>query len=50
VLNVREVRLSAGAGFIVVVCGDIMTMPGLPREPAANRIKIGESGQVEGLF
>ena len=46
----REVRLSAGAGFVVVVCGDIMTMPGLPREPAANRIFINDEGQVEGLF
>lgn len=50
VLPVREVRLSAGAGFIVVVCGDIMTMPGLPREPSANRIRINEQGVVEGLF
>ena len=50
VLPVREVRLSAGAGFVVVVCGDIMTMPGLPREPAANRIFINDEGQVEGLF
>ena len=49
-LPVREVRLSAGAGFIVAVCGDIMTMPGLPREPAANRIRINEQGEVEGLF
>lgn len=49
-LPVREVRLSAGAGFIVVVCGDIMTMPGLPREPAANRIKMNAQGVVEGLF
>ncbi|WP_423910126.1 formate--tetrahydrofolate ligase [Candidatus Spongiihabitans sp.] len=49
-LPVREVRLSAGAGFIVVVCGDIMTMPGLPREPAANRIRINNKGDVEGLF
>lgn len=49
-LPVREVRLSAGAGFIVVVCGDIMTMPGLPREPAANRICINDKGDVEGLF
>ncbi|NKB75446.1 MAG: formate--tetrahydrofolate ligase [Gammaproteobacteria bacterium] len=49
-LPVREVRLSAGAGFIVVVCGDIMTMPGLPRKPAANRIRINEEGDVEGLF
>ena len=50
VLPVREVRLSAGAGFIVAVCGDIMTMPGLPRVPAANSIRINEAGQVEGLF
>ena len=49
-LPVREVRLSAGAGFVVVVCGDIMTMPGLPREPAANRIKMNDKGVVEGLF
>jgi len=49
-LPVREVRLSAGAGFIVGVCGDIMTMPGLPREPAANRIKMNDKGVVEGLF
>ena len=50
ILPVREVRLSAGAGFIVVVCGDIMTMPGLPREPAANRIRINANGEIEGLF
>jgi len=49
-IPVREVRLSAGAGFIVAVCGDIMTMPGLPRVPAANSIRINEEGQVEGLF
>ena len=49
-LPVREVRLSAGAGFIVAVCGDIMTMPGLPRVPAANSIRINDQGQVEGLF
>jgi formate--tetrahydrofolate ligase len=49
-LGVREVRLSAGAGFVVVVCGDVMTMPGLPRVPAANRIRINEAGEVEGLF
>ena len=49
-LSIREVRLSAGAGFIVVVCGDIMTMPGLPRTPAANRIRLNEEGKVEGLF
>jgi formate--tetrahydrofolate ligase len=50
VVALREVRLSAGAGFIVVVCGDIMTMPGLPRVPAANSIAIDDSGQVTGLF
>jgi formate--tetrahydrofolate ligase len=49
-LGVREVRLSAGAGFVVVVCGDVMTMPGLPRVPAANRIRINDQGEVEGLF
>jgi len=47
---VREVRLSAGAGFIVVVCGEIMTMPGLPRAPAAEAIKLNSDGQIEGLF
>ena len=47
---VREVRLSAGAGFVVVVCGEIMTMPGLPRVPAAENIKISETGQIDGLF
>jgi formate--tetrahydrofolate ligase len=50
VLPIREVRLAAGAGFIVVVCGDIMTMPGLPREPAANRININAQGEIVGLF
>jgi formate--tetrahydrofolate ligase len=50
VLPVREIRLAAGAGFLVVVCGDIMTMPGLPREPAANRIGLDENGKVVGLF
>ena len=49
-LPVREVRLSAGAGFVVAVCGDIMTMPGLPRTPAANRICLNQQGDVEGLF
>ncbi len=49
-LPVREVRLSAGAGFVVAVCGDIMTMPGLPRVPAANAIHLGADGMVEGLF
>lgn len=47
---VREVRLSAGAGFIVVVCGEIMTMPGLPRHPASESIRLNEEGQIEGLF
>ncbi|NVK98397.1 MAG: formate--tetrahydrofolate ligase [Ruegeria pomeroyi] len=47
---VREVRLSAGAGFIVVVCGEIMTMPGLPRKPAAETIRLNDAGQIEGLF
>lgn len=50
VLEVRELRLSAGAGFIVVVCGDIMTMPGLPRQPAAQNIYIDDNGEIEGLF
>ena len=47
---VREVRLSAGAGFIVAICGEIMTMPGLPRKPAAESIMMNESGEIEGLF
>ena len=47
---VREVRISAGAGFIVAVCGEIMTMPGLPRKPAAQTIGLNESGEIEGLF
>ena len=47
---VREVRLSAGAGFIVVVCGEIMTMPGLPRQPSAEVIKLNDAGDIEGLF
>jgi formate--tetrahydrofolate ligase len=50
VLNVRDVRLSAGAEFIVVVCGEIMTMPGLPKVPSANSIKLNAAGQIEGLF
>jgi formate--tetrahydrofolate ligase len=50
VVPIREVRLSAGAGFLVVVCGEIMTMPGLPRVPAANSIKLNADGQIEGLF
>ena len=47
---VREVRISAGAGFIVVVCGEIMTMPGLPRVPAAESIYLNKFGEIEGLF
>jgi len=50
VVPVREVRLSSGAEFIVVICGSIMTMPGLPKIPAADSIKINDSGEVEGLF
>lgn len=49
-VKIRDVRLSAGAGFVVVLAGDIMTMPGLPREPAANHIYLNEAGQIEGLF
>ena len=50
VVPVREVRLSAGAGFVVVICGEIMTMPGLPRVPAANAIQLDADGNVVGLF
>jgi formate--tetrahydrofolate ligase len=49
-LPVREVRLSAGAGFVVVICGEIMTMPGLPRVPAAETIRLNDEGLIEGLF
>ncbi|RUV31391.1 MAG: formate--tetrahydrofolate ligase [Mesorhizobium sp.] len=47
---VREVRLSAGAGFIVVICGEVMTMPGLPKAPSSEKILLNEMGQIEGLF
>ena len=47
---IREIRLSAGAEFLVVICGEIMTMPGLPRVPAANNISVNEQGEIEGLF
>jgi formate--tetrahydrofolate ligase len=47
---VRELRLSAGAEFVVVVTGEIMTMPGLPRVPAADSIRLNADGQIEGLF
>jgi formate--tetrahydrofolate ligase len=50
VVQVKEIRLSAGAEFIVVVTGDIMTMPGLPERPSANSIKLNEQNQIEGLF
>jgi formate--tetrahydrofolate ligase len=50
VIPIREVRLSAGAEFVVVVCGDIMTMPGLPKVPAANSIELGKDGRITGLF
>jgi formate--tetrahydrofolate ligase len=50
VIPVREVRLSAGAEFVVAICGEIMTMPGLPRVPAANSIDVGEDGRIVGLF
>jgi formate--tetrahydrofolate ligase len=49
-LSVREIRLSAGAGFIVALTGDVMTMPGLPRSPAAEKIDINADGCITGLF
>ena len=50
VLPVREVRLSAGAGFVVVICGEVMTMPGLPKVPSAENIRLDGEGRIEGLF
>ena len=50
IIPIREVRLSSGAEFIVVVCGEIMTMPGLPSVPAANSIHLNDNGEIEGLF
>jgi formate--tetrahydrofolate ligase len=50
VVNVREVRLAAGAEFVVMICGDVMTMPGLPKVPAANNIDVDEQGRITGLF
>ena len=50
IVNVREVRLAAGAEFVVMICGDIMTMPGLPKEPASMRIDIDDDGRISGLF
>ena len=49
-IPIREVRLSSGAEFVVVVCGSIMTMPGLPKVPAADNIRLNKKGQIEGLF
>jgi formate--tetrahydrofolate ligase len=50
VVNIREVRLAAGAEFIIMICGDIMTMPGLPKVPAANSIDVDAEGRITGLF
>ena len=50
VVPIREIHLAAGAEFIVVICGSIMTMPGLPSVPAANAIRVNEKGRIEGLF
>ena len=50
IVPVREVRLSAGAEFVVAICGQIMTLPGLPSFPAANNIRLDENGLIEGLF
>jgi len=49
-LPIREIKLSSGAEFIIVICGAIMTMPGLPRVPAADSIKLNNKGEIEGLF
>ncbi len=49
-INIREVRLNAGAEFVVMVCGDIMTMPGLPKVPTSQAIDVGEDGRIVGLF
>ena len=49
-LTIRDITVSAGAGFIVALTGDIMTMPGLPKEPAANKMDITEDGKISGLF
>ena len=50
VVNIREVRLAAGAEFVIMICGDVMTMPGLPKVPAANNIDVGPDGRITGLF
>ena len=49
-VHIREVRLAAGAGFVVAICGEILTMPGLPRHPAAERIGLDAAGEIVGLF
>jgi formate--tetrahydrofolate ligase len=49
-VDIREVRLAAGARFVVMICGDIMTMPGLPAAPAANTIDVDDEGRIVGLF
>ena len=49
-IQIREIRLSAGAEFIVAIAGDIMTMPGLPKKPAAYEVCIGSDGNIKGLF
>ena len=49
-MTVKSVKISAGAGFIVVLTGDIMTMPGLPKVPAAEKIDVDEKGKITGLF
>jgi formate--tetrahydrofolate ligase len=48
-VQIREVRLSAGAEFVVVIAGDIMTMPGLPKVPSATRMHLNDAGEIEGL-
>ena len=50
VLDVREVKVAAGAGFIIVIAGNIMTMPGLPKIPSAERIDVSGNGKISGLF
>ena len=50
VVNIREIRLAAGAEFIVLICGDILTMPGLPRQPSSASIDVDDDGRIVGLF
>jgi formate--tetrahydrofolate ligase len=50
IVHIRDISLSAGAGFLVVICGEIMRMPGLPKSPAAERIYVNAEGQIEGLL